>query len=1040
MDSFTHIDWKDIWSKHRGAEVELRPEQGPTALWSRVVQLSSELEKTTEFETQGDVWMLRVQGPQSLRLTVTFPNFKVCASVLGAVDSATSLLAWAAQNPTLVHVEEKEELWRTLDENHPWRLHVNRETARPLGIFKASTDLDVRLLRRKTFVHYSRTFQVDVTLQRTRRSAFPLRSLLQNDAVLRGHAEVELLPAFETVSSSDLRALQDTLRTIQTVVYDRKDMVGQPTRIDVLEEFFRLFDRPDLARAVRSLPRPVRDTDIWKALGGAKGGQVEKLFPGPKVAAVEASMCLPAAPGGKPTLLSPGWIVTEKADGERAFAFVRPSTGEVVLLNDRFEVRSTPLRASAALGNTVIDGEYLAERQLFLAFDLLWMSGKDVRSQPMGTARGTQGRLHLLLSRVQPAISLVVSEGRKVHEYFRTKLYVPAKETDQVSDVLQQAQQLWDKRAEQFDYAIDGLIFVRADRPTPALKIGERKTDPYTLKWKPQSHMTIDFLVLHPQLSPQVSPALQAFARGGTWMRVDLYAGKEAELRGEHRSDLIATPFQTEGQSSTLLPGPSMTCTNGDVIVPPCVVEFAWDVTRPEGAQWVPQRVRYDKTEKHRIDQARLDRVLPIRKLISGVGPNYISIVENTWEQIQGGVVGRTDLFRQLIENPAHIEADVTSILRRREALLSRDELPASTGDRRYYNQNLRLEDRRSRPDYAVATFHAKVKYALFQALGADARQRAVGQGQAVPRITLLDLGCGQGGDLNKYQEAGIRRVVGVDVHRAELEEFQRRFVEFQRRNTTLPRNELVQVTLLRGDMRRLLSTGEAASILPVEGLAGHEMTNEVIRARGELIRNYSFFKHGTSMVSSMFAMHYAFDTEISRWSLLQNVYEWLAVDGLFVAITFDGKRVFQLLQEAPEGEVQFQARDGTVFAKIRKAWNEGTSVRPWGTAIGLQYYSFTREGEWRTEYLVDYEALAHDLSDVYDLEPLPDSEAQELGLPAGTGLLSSFAELGYDDLTAGEKAFSSLYRFFIFRKRGMGNSKRLEEIHRTLLRTTKRV
>lgn len=57
--------------------------------------------------------------------------------------------------------------------------------------------------------------------------------------------------------------------------------------------------------------------------------------------------------------------------------------------------------------------------------------------------------------------------------------------------------------------------------------------------------------------------------------------------------------------------------------------------------------------------------------------------------------------------------------------------------------------------------------------------KRALIEAYAPPGGRLLDLGCGRGGDIDKWWRAGVKEVVGVDLSDKELEEARKRVGEF---------------------------------------------------------------------------------------------------------------------------------------------------------------------------------------------------------------------------------------------------------------------
>jgi 2-polyprenyl-3-methyl-5-hydroxy-6-metoxy-1,4-benzoquinol methylase len=77
------------------------------------------------------------------------------------------------------------------------------------------------------------------------------------------------------------------------------------------------------------------------------------------------------------------------------------------------------------------------------------------------------------------------------------------------------------------------------------------------------------------------------------------------------------------------------------------------------------------------------------------------------------------------------------------------------------------LRQRQQGPAIQLKKFHNDVKRELINTYSRGSRR-------------LLDLACGRGGDLNKWADADIREVVGVDLSPKEIDEAKRRYQQLR--------------------------------------------------------------------------------------------------------------------------------------------------------------------------------------------------------------------------------------------------------------------
>jgi SAM-dependent methyltransferase len=195
-----------------------------------------------------------------------------------------------------------------------------------------------------------------------------------------------------------------------------------------------------------------------------------------------------------------------------------------------------------------------------------------------------------------------------------------------------------------------------------------------------------------------------------------------------------------------------------------------------------------------------------------------------------------------------------------------------------------RAETRRARQNSATAGLRALHNYIKEELL-----KKAAGNKPSNNRHnngpSLFDIGVGRGGDLHKFRRLRFKRVLGVDVSAASLEEAQRRF----RRTSQSSHEDIVFRTAL-------FDAGNPKSDLDAAVERSGVFSNDRGGARRPMF----------DAASSQFVLHYCFGTPASAQTFLANVALRLAPGGKFVCTFADGKAVCRHVVDAgrqsPEG------------------------------------------------------------------------------------------------------------------------------------------
>jgi len=196
-----------------------------------------------------------------------------------------------------------------------------------------------------------------------------------------------------------------------------------------------------------------------------------------------------------------------------------------------------------------------------------------------------------------------------------------------------------------FEYEIDGLIFTHSFYGVGSNVVGKagpktKTTWEYSFKWKPPHYNTIDFLVTTLK-SPNGEDIINSMVEDGVeadkYIQINKYKTLELRCGFSEKNDGFINPCQDiidgklpeykprfeDKQTNDYVPkrfyptqpynlnaglckipfkmgdsGERMFTDNDQIITDNSIVEFAYDIDAPDGWNWKPLRIRYDKTAK----------------------------------------------------------------------------------------------------------------------------------------------------------------------------------------------------------------------------------------------------------------------------------------------------------------------------------------------------------------------------------------------------------------------------------------------------------
>jgi ribA/ribD-fused uncharacterized protein len=607
----------------------------------------------------------------------------------------------------------------------------------------------------------------------------------------------------------------------------------------------------------------------------------------------------------RPGSILKDYTVTNKADGERSLLFVAKDKRLLRITKSR-KVTWTGLTATKDVHiGTVIDGEFLGNRNLFCIFDIYAYRGKSVQRLPLMTTdddvlknpnKSRLGCSHLF---VRDLASDFVALSAKIPMRVETKLFLAGN-----GSTMQEAiRRLLDTK---FEYPTDGLIFT--PRESAVAPVQERRGDTWTrvYKWKPPTQNSIDFLVKF-KTDAIYDPVLDTTAFKGT-LYVSRSPGSDIiypceTITGEYAPpklppdlarlaeirDRVPTPFQPNAPKAPTAYEIYLPLNErgvpvddeGQRIENNTIIECYRNVDKK---RWMVMRTRYEKTYQYRV----LDE------------PQYgndMAVAENIWTNIHNPIT--EDMIRSAY-----------------------DEQPDDTyEDDLYYRDEVESQDRAMKD---VRSFHNKVKDQLYQS--------NLKQGD-----TLLELAAGRAGDLHKWRKAKLSKVVAIELSESNIESPKQgacvRYLKAKEDGRPIP-----DILFVKGDMTQPLYDQESPYI---KILKGEEPANTPYLEKFANIHMYN-------AVSCQFAMHYACESEETFRTFVGNIVAHC--QHVFFGTVMDGQSVYSLLVGKP-GHT-FRA-DNQIFGEIKKEYSDGDGWNEeFGKAITVKLDSFERP---MREYLVPF-------------------------------------------------------------------------------------
>lgn len=695
------------------------------------------------------------------------------------------------------------------------------------------------------------------------------------------------------------------------------------------------------------------------------------------------------------------YTVTDKADGETMGLYCMDTRAPEMYLIDTnmnvYPVASDYLADWDECRGSILIGEFINKRKQeniteteteldipnLYVFDMYVYKNMDARLLPLVSSNDAQPSRIVLANRV----AIALSSARNLNIAVKVKEF-------RTGNMFSETKAIWDRK-HAYPYDLDGVIYTPAEAPVAfnPSDIGwscqMNTTWIYNLKWKPAEENSIDFLVRIESEQIEVDKEKKIYLTRdkiryktvGTEIRsyktLHLYnglrsTGDPCAKSGNDRQTYGPTKFTpTNPNSPNAYIAHIFIDKNGNIvglkdgarILDSTIVEFGFDIEKYRNAAtdderaelWRPLRTRIDRTEAYKKGQ-------------NYFGNNF-EVANSIWTSIHYPIT------EQMITTGRGIPKISETQYYNRDSTIGRDK-----------SLTIRLQ-----------VFHNAHIKDLHQYKKANDYLREQGQ---VRDYHLLEMACGKGGDMFKWNKYGLNNVVGMDLNYSNIFDPKdgacKRYSDFVMKHKDIHgKLKLDQISFLYGDISENIRSGQAAKPPTLE--IQQELWGK------------QYNRRQFDIISIQFALHYLFESESKLDGFLRNVSENLRPGGVFMGTCFDGNLVYEKLRDLKKGQSIEGVEDGKVIFKIKKRYeNRGDFLPADASSLGLPIEVYVASiNQSITEFLMSYDFLVAKLA-ALNIVPLE------------TGLFEQvYKKLLPEDqvLSPTEQTLSFLNRYFIFRK-----------------------
>lgn len=594
------------------------------------------------------------------------------------------------------------------------------------------------------------------------------------------------------------------------------------------------------------------------------------------------------------------YAITDKADGEHSFLLT--TNNKIYIISQYFHIKDVGITIDKKYNECIFDGELLfipkLNKYLFMGFDCLFYCGEDKRREPLLLKRleyinefmkifnkdykkiehNNYNNINKnieyydkqLRSFTENLMKDIYDKNKNTKFIMRPKLFIPVYGITNY-EIYCYTKLYWDIYNElisnnKYPYHLDGIVYQPLNQE---YEIISKNIKFNIYKWKPANQNSIDFYIqfVRDKITNKINTIYDKIKLNEEdnfdetkennddntniikYKICNLYVGS-VDKKNNIEVPIFFNPTNNNPNNDihvVYLPVDEkgyVKDREGNIIYDKTVIEFIYDNNEQNKYfRWKPIRTRYDKTEN-------------VIKYHTKYGNNE-NVASNIWDSIKYPItfdhiikLSLEDSYRKTRDILNNLVSDIKT-----------------TKTEQYYNVNEDIK----KVVQPKAEFHNVVKTQL---INAYCRPKPV-------KLNIFDTSIGLGGDIWKYYNASVNKVIGMDVDYNGLYASKGTFNRYNNLKKTRPNVPFMDFFQANFKVD-----------LDVE----NQINSGMDKTKDNIDKMKLYFKQDYDIISCQFAFHYFLESEKTLQTAINNINKLLKPNGYVLITCFDAQKVHKFL------------------------------------------------------------------------------------------------------------------------------------------------